>query len=50
MADSVAIYLNWRIGYEGYALLNGLYLVLSVVGFSRWNAQLQRQRGQGLTA
>ena len=50
VADSVAIYLNWRIGYEGYALLNGLYLVLSVVGFSRWNAQLQRQRGQGLTA
>lgn len=50
VADSVAIYLNWRIGYEGYAALNAMYLVLSVVGFSRWNAQLERQRGQGLTA
>ena len=50
LADSVAIYLNWRIGYEGYAALNAMYLVLSVVGFGRWNAQLKRQRGQGLIA
>jgi len=44
VADSVAIYLNWRIGYQGYALLNGFYLVLSVIGFLKWSKLLARQQ------
>ena len=43
LADSVAVYLNWRIGYQGYALLNGIYLVLSVVGFLKWSKILAKQ-------
>ena len=50
LADSVAIYLNWRIGYQGYALLNGMYLVLSVVGLVKWGKALKKQRGGALTA
>lgn len=44
VADSVAVYLNWRIGYQGYALLNGIYLVLSVVGLMKWSKALAEQR------
>lgn len=44
LADSVAIYLNWRIGYMGYAALNAMYLVLSVVGFMKWRTTLSKQR------
>lgn len=44
VADSVAVYLNWRIGYQGYALLNGIYLVLSVVGLVKWSKALAEQR------
>jgi nicotinamide mononucleotide transporter len=43
VADSLGIWLNWRIGYEGYALLNAVYLVLSVVGYLRWVKQPARR-------
>lgn len=49
VADSVAVWLNWRIGYEGYALLNALYLVLSVIGLVRWGRMSRQQEG-GLNA
>jgi nicotinamide mononucleotide transporter len=49
LADSVAVYLNWRIGYQGYALLNGMYLVLSVVGLVKWGRALADQREDALT-
>lgn len=49
-ADAVAIYLNWRIGYMGYAALNAIYLVLSVVGLLRWGRQAARQHAQAPTA
>ena len=49
VADSVAIYLNWRIGYQGYALLNALYLVLSVVGYLKWSKLLAKQREGALS-
>jgi len=44
VTDSVAIYLNWRIGYMGYTLLNAMYLVLSVVGLIKWSKLLVKQR------
>ncbi|MEO5585632.1 MAG: nicotinamide riboside transporter PnuC [Flavobacteriales bacterium] len=50
VADSVAIYLNWRIGYQGYALLNAIYLVLSVVGFLKWSKLLAKQREGAVSA
>lgn len=50
LADSVAIYLNWRIGYQAYALLNLIYLVLSVVGFLKWSKLLAKQRNAALSA
>jgi nicotinamide mononucleotide transporter len=46
LADGVAVWLNWRIGYQGYALLNVIYLVLSVVGLLRWGRMLAAQRGR----
>ncbi|HRO38844.1 MAG TPA: nicotinamide riboside transporter PnuC [Flavobacteriales bacterium] len=49
VADSVGIYLNWRVGYMGYAALNVMYLVLSVVGLVKWGKLLARQR-PGLNA
>ncbi|MGB3527585.1 MAG: nicotinamide riboside transporter PnuC [Flavobacteriales bacterium] len=50
VADSVAIYLNWRIGYHGYALLNAIYLVLSVVGFLKWSKLLAKQKEAAVNA
>lgn len=44
VADSVSVYLNWRIGYMGYAALNVMYLVLSVVGLVKWGKLLAQQR------
>ncbi|MBS1937025.1 MAG: nicotinamide mononucleotide transporter [Bacteroidetes bacterium] len=41
VADSVSVYLNWRIGYMGYAALNVMYLVLSVVGLVKWRKQMR---------
>lgn len=49
VADSVAIYLNWRIGYQGYALLNAMYLVLSVIGFVKWSKLVAKQREEALS-
>lgn len=43
VADSVGIWLNWQIGYQGYALLNAVYLVLSVVGLVKWNRLRDRR-------
>ena len=48
VADSVAIYLNWRIGYMGYTLLNAIYLVLSALGLVKWGRALASQRKEGL--
>ncbi|MBS1568250.1 MAG: nicotinamide mononucleotide transporter [Bacteroidetes bacterium] len=45
VADSVSVYLNWRIGYMGYAALNVMYLVLSVIGLVKWGRMLALQRG-----
>ncbi len=50
LADSVAVYLNWRIGYQGYALLNGMYLVLSMVGLMKWGKALAKQRAEAISA
>ncbi|MBP9159491.1 MAG: nicotinamide riboside transporter PnuC [Flavobacteriales bacterium] len=50
VVDSVAIYLNWRIGYIGYTLLNAIYLVLSVVGLVKWGKQLVKQRTDVVSA
>lgn len=50
LADSVAVYLNWRIGYLGYTLLNGIYLVLSVIGLIKWGRLLAKQQGRPLNA
>lgn len=44
VADSVGVYLNWRIGYMGYSALNVMYLVLSVVGLVKWGKLLAHQR------
>ena len=43
VADSAGIWLNWQIGYQGYALLNAVYLVLSVVGLVKWNRLRDRR-------
>ncbi len=40
LADTVGIWLNWRIGYKAYAALFAMYLVLSVVGYMKWKKQL----------
>ena len=37
VGDAVAVYLNWRIGYDAYALLNIAYIGLSIAGFVRWS-------------
>ncbi|HRH37845.1 MAG TPA: nicotinamide riboside transporter PnuC [Flavobacteriales bacterium] len=46
IGDVVAVVYNHLIGYEGYALLNVVYITLAVVGFIRWSKQvkLQEQR------
>lgn len=38
--DLVAVLYNHWIGYDGYALLNAVYIVLAVVGFIRWRKQM----------
>ncbi len=50
VADAVGIYLNWRIGYFGYAALNGMYLVVSVIGLLNWRGQVRRQRNGPINA
>lgn len=49
VADSVSVYLNWRIGYMGFAALNVMYLVLSVVGLAKWRKLMVQQRA-GISA
>ena len=43
VADAVAVYFNWRIGYNAYALLNIVYLGLSAAGYVRWSRAYARQ-------
>lgn len=38
--DLVAVLYNHWIGYDGYALLNAIYIVLAIVGFMRWRKQM----------
>ncbi len=40
VGDLVAVVYNHWIGYDGYALLNMIYIVLAIVGFIRWRKQL----------
>lgn len=40
IGDLVAVLYNHWIGYDGYALLNAIYIVLAVVGFLRWRKQM----------
>ncbi len=40
VGDLVAVVYNHWIGYDGYALLNAIYIVLAVVGFVRWRKQM----------
>lgn len=49
VADSAGIWLNWQVGYTGFAALNGMYLVLSVVGLVRWDGALRSQAGSGVS-
>lgn len=44
LADSVGIWLNWRIGYKAYAALFAMYLALSVLGLVKWRRQLRAQQ------
>lgn len=39
--DLVAVVYNHLIGYDGYALLNVVYIVLAVVGFVRWQREMR---------
>jgi nicotinamide mononucleotide transporter len=41
IGDAVAVVYNHLIGYDGYALLNAVYIGLAVVGFIRWRRQWQ---------
>lgn len=43
VADSVAIWLNWRIGYPVYAVQYVIYVGLSVAGLMRWTRALRMQ-------
>jgi nicotinamide mononucleotide transporter len=36
VGDAVAVYLNWRIGYDAYAVLNVIYIALSIAGLVKW--------------
>lgn len=44
--DLVAVLYNHWIGYDGYALLNAIYIVLAVVGFIRWRKQMMSVQAQ----
>ncbi len=43
IGDTVAVIYNHRLGYDGYALLNGVYIALAVVGFMRWRMLFKQQ-------
>ncbi|MBL7952024.1 MAG: nicotinamide mononucleotide transporter [Flavobacteriales bacterium] len=40
VGDLVAVVYNHWIGYDGYALLNAIYIALAMVGFMRWRKQM----------
>ena len=44
IGDTVAVVYNHLIGYDGYALLNIVYIVLAVIGFIRWRRHLLAQQ------
>lgn len=44
IGDTVAVVYNHLIGYDGYALLNAVYIVLAVVGYLRWRQQWHMQQ------
>ncbi|MFT3884055.1 MAG: nicotinamide riboside transporter PnuC [Flavobacteriales bacterium] len=46
VADAVAIWLNWRIGYPVYAAQYAVYVGLSVAGFVRWSRALRLQQAR----
>ena len=43
LGDLVAVVYNHWIGYDGYALLNAVYITLAVVGFVRWRKRMALQ-------
>lgn len=46
VGDLLAVWYNHLIGYDGYAFLNVVYIVLAVGGFIRWRRQLKAQAQQ----
>ena len=40
IGDLVAVGYNHMIGYDGYAILNAIYIALALVGFIRWRKQM----------
>ena len=44
IGDVVAVVYNHWIGYDGYALLNMVYIGLAVAGFLRWRKQVNASR------
>ncbi|HEX2617989.1 MAG TPA: nicotinamide riboside transporter PnuC [Flavobacteriales bacterium] len=47
VADAVAIWLNWRIGYPIYAVQYTVYIGLSIAGLMRWSRALELQKAKG---
>lgn len=43
VGDLVAVIYNHWLGYDGYALLNVVYIILAVAGLIRWNRQWRAQ-------
>lgn len=43
IGDVVAVAYNHWLGYDGYALLNGIYVALAIVGYIRWQRQWRTQ-------
>jgi nicotinamide mononucleotide transporter len=43
IGDAVAVWYNHWLGYNGYALLNVVYIGLAITGFLRWSKQLKAQ-------
>lgn len=43
VADAVAIWLNWRIGYPVYAVQYAVYIALGIAGLVRWSRALRAQ-------
>ncbi|MBK6753626.1 MAG: nicotinamide mononucleotide transporter [Flavobacteriales bacterium] len=44
VGDLLAVWYNHLIGYDGYAFLNVVYIVLAVAGFIRWQHQFKAQK------